>query len=306
MCGLSQDTAWGKNGGNSLKHIVGFSGGIDSQACARWVLNRFPKGDVILVNSDAGGHEHPITTEFVKWYSANIHPVVEITAIVSDLWIEGVAGVKPKVHVSEKVAIEKGFSPDSPMSYEEMMLLKGRGASSQARFCTDILKIRPQLRWIKANITDDFERYTGKRRDESRSRKETPAREWDGFYDCYLNHVLMDWTKKMCFDYVQAHGEPVNELYKMGFSRVGCAPCIDANKEDILMWATRAPERIDVVRGYEQRTGRTFFAPMVPGMTMNCIDDVVAWAKTSRGGRQQMFPILHERDTCESKYGLCE
>ena len=23
-----------------MKHIVGFSGGIDSQACARWVLNR--------------------------------------------------------------------------------------------------------------------------------------------------------------------------------------------------------------------------------------------------------------------------
>jgi len=23
-----------------IKHVVGFSGGIDSQACARWVLNR--------------------------------------------------------------------------------------------------------------------------------------------------------------------------------------------------------------------------------------------------------------------------
>lgn len=42
-----------------MKHIVGFSGGIDSQACARWVLNRFPKEDVILLNSDAGANEHP-------------------------------------------------------------------------------------------------------------------------------------------------------------------------------------------------------------------------------------------------------
>ena len=41
-----------------MKHIVGFSGGIDSQACARWVLNRFPVEDVILLNSDAGGNEH--------------------------------------------------------------------------------------------------------------------------------------------------------------------------------------------------------------------------------------------------------
>ena len=37
-----------------MKHIVGFSGGIDSQAAALWVLNRFPREDVILLNSDAG------------------------------------------------------------------------------------------------------------------------------------------------------------------------------------------------------------------------------------------------------------
>ena len=43
-----------------VKHVVGFSGGIDSQACARWVLNRYPAEDVILLNSDAGGNEHPI------------------------------------------------------------------------------------------------------------------------------------------------------------------------------------------------------------------------------------------------------
>lgn len=53
-----------------MKHIVGFSGGIDSQACARWVLNRYPAGEVILLNSDAGGNEHPLTTEFIAWYSA--------------------------------------------------------------------------------------------------------------------------------------------------------------------------------------------------------------------------------------------
>jgi 7-cyano-7-deazaguanine synthase in queuosine biosynthesis len=69
-----------------VKHIVGFSGGIDSQACARWVLNRFPTADVILMNSDAGGHEHPLTTAFVDEYASKVHPVVKVTAIVADLW----------------------------------------------------------------------------------------------------------------------------------------------------------------------------------------------------------------------------
>jgi len=38
----------------STKHVVGFSGGIDSQACAGWVLERFPKDDVIRTNSGVG------------------------------------------------------------------------------------------------------------------------------------------------------------------------------------------------------------------------------------------------------------
>lgn len=56
-------------------------------------------------------------------------------------------------------------------------------------------------------------------------------------------------------------------------------------------------------------TGRTFFAPMVPGQHTNNIDMVLDWAMTiKRGGHkdQQAFPILMERPSCESKYGLCE
>jgi hypothetical protein len=69
-----------------VKHIVGFSGGIDSQAAARWVLNRYPKEDVILLNSDAGGNEHPITSAHITWYSEHIHPVVCVSPRVADIW----------------------------------------------------------------------------------------------------------------------------------------------------------------------------------------------------------------------------
>jgi 7-cyano-7-deazaguanine synthase in queuosine biosynthesis len=71
-----------------MKHIVGFSGGIDSQACARWVLNRYPKEDVILLNSDAGGNEHPLTTAFVEEYSRTIHSMVRLQPIIN--WIDEV------------------------------------------------------------------------------------------------------------------------------------------------------------------------------------------------------------------------
>lgn len=285
----------------STKHIVGFSGGIDSQACARWVLNRYRAEDVILTNSTAGGWEDRRTIEFVHWYSQNVHPVVVIDAIIGDMW------------ETPGFAETKGYDSNAPLDFKTMAQIKGCPPSRRAQFCTELLKLRPQRRWIRASFGPggqyegcDYVRYTGVRRDESSKRKAQPFEQWDSWYDCPLHAPIADWTKQMCFDYVRAHGEQINPLYALGFNRVGCAPCINSGKEDLLNWQARAPENIDKVRELERVTGRTFFAPVVPGMRMNTIDDVMRWAGTSRGGRQDVFPILHEREGCESKYGLCE
>lgn len=118
-----------------MKHIVGFSGGIDSQACAGWVLERFPKEDVILMNSDAGGNEHPITTEFIGWYAANVHPVVMVHATVADM-----AG-------RERCEIERrGLKPDDPLTFDLLASLKKCWPSGVQQFCTTHLKLEPQKR----------------------------------------------------------------------------------------------------------------------------------------------------------------
>lgn len=286
-----------------MKHIVGFSGGIDSQACARWVLNRYPAEDVILTNSDAGGWEDPLTTGFIDWYSEHVHPVVKTNAIIADMW------------KTPGLAETKGLEGSAVLTFEEMVRIKGRAPSRRMQFCTEKLKLEPQRRWLNATFGPGgggihegvaYCRYTGVRRDESEARKNAPIEAWDDWFDCDLHSPIADWTKQMCFDYVQGHGEAVNPLYALGFNRVGCAPCINSGKEDVLNWDIRRPEMIEKIRGLESRTGRTFFAPCVPGKYTNTIDEVLEWARTSRGGRQQMFPILHEREGCESKYGLCE
>lgn len=286
--------------GNDTWHIVGFSGGIDSQACARWVLNRYPNDRVILLNSLAGRNEHPLTEEFIKTYSDTIHPVVQVVPLVKDLWkTEGYADKNER-------AVAAGLGGDDELTFERLIQIKGRPPSRTQQFCTSALKLYPARRWINENVSGDYVRYTGLRRDESRARQHTPPQEWDEFFDCDVRHPLFDWTKQMCFDYVKAHGEDVNPLYSMGFDRVGCAPCINSGKDDILLWHQRFPEMIDKVRGWEHRTGKTFFMPLVPGLSSNTIDAVVEWAKTTHGGRQQSLHVLYERPACESKFGLCE
>ena len=289
------------------KQIVGFSGGIDSQATARWVINRYGTDDTILVNSDAGGNEHPITTEFIAWYGATIHPVVPVYAKVADYW------------ATPGMAEKRGYDPSAILTFSLLAEIKGRFPSTKVRFCTDELKLKPQLVWLRDNFGVgapyegwDYVRYSGVRRDESEARKDALFQEWDKYFDCLLRQPLADWTKPMCFSYCETHDGRYNELYKLGFGRVGCAPCINSGKEDIANWAARFPEMIDKVREWERKVGRTFFPPCVPGMdcktpeTISWVDDVVRWARTKRGGRQDAFPIFNEREGCSSKYGLCE
>jgi hypothetical protein len=286
-----------------MKHIVGFSGGIDSQACCRWLLERYEADDIIIINSDAGGNEDPITTTHVEWYSANVHPVVMLSPTIADM------GNRAKGKIAEL-----GLSQDDPLTFDLLAILKQRFPSRKAQFCTEHLKLMPQLRWqhIAFGVGgmyegEDYERYAGVRRDESEKRKNAAFREWDTFYDCFLNRPIADWTKQMCFDYVKSFGEQINQLYTLGFNRVGCAPCINSNKDDVLAWVQRRPEMIEKIRTWENRVGRTYFPLMVPGLRINWIDDVILWSKTSWGGRKlNMFRILNDRPACESKYGLCE
>lgn len=296
-----------------MKHIVGFSGGIDSQRCALWVRQRYSASDIILTNSNAGGNEDPLTDDFIDQYSREVFPVVRTNAIVGDMWetpnFLEIFKQKPGNEWTRELK-----SADE-LTFELMIRIKGRPPSRKAQFCTSKLKLIPQRRWLNEMFGvggqyegEEYCRYTGVRRDESEARSNQPLESWDAYFDCTLYAPLAEFTKQQCFDDVIAAGESINPLYSLGFNRVGCAPCINSGKQDIVNWVMRRPDMIEKIRGYEKRTKRTYFSPCVPGKYMNWIDEVIEWAKTMRGGKidQGVFPIIHEREGCESKYGLCE
>lgn len=290
---------------SDTKHVVGFSGGADSQACALWVRQRFPAEDIIMLNTHAGRNEHPLTEGFIQWYSDNVFPVTVISPLIKDLGNRGTKGGQAKERRDQ-------FTDEDELTFDRLAYIKGRFPSRMAQFCTEHLKLAPQKRWCDENLVAqgiDFERYAGVRRDESLKRRDRLEREWDTYFDCYLNLPIASWTKAEVFEAIAQAGEEINPLYRMGFGRVGCAPCINSGKDDIYKWAVRFPEMIDKVRQWEKSVGRTFFAPCVPGLEINWIDEVVEWAKTARGGKQILLPMLEaeaDAGTCSSKYRLCE
>lgn len=288
-----------------MKHICGFSGGVDSQACALWLRQNVPTEDIILMNSDVGGHEHPITSEFVKWYSENIFPVVQVTPLIRDLLGRGTRPGKTKDRRDE-------FSDDDVLTFDRLAYIKGMFPSRKRQFCTEHLKLVPQKRWCDENLGANgisYERYAGVRCDESNARKDTPAQKYDDYFKCTIHYPIRCWTKIECFWSLKKAGEKTNPLYEMGFSRVGCAQCINSGKDDVRNWAARSPDMIDKVRAWEKSLGVTFFAPCVPGKRINWVDEVVAWSKTARGGKQTLLPLIEaeaDMKMCTSKYGLCE
>ena len=288
-----------------IKRVVGFSGGADSQATLRWVRNMYGDEHVIALNSNAGGNEDPITDQFIDDFSREVFPIIKVKALVLDL---GTCGTKPGKTKDRR----DEFDDSDELTFDRLAYIKGRFPSRTAQFCTEHLKLAPQRRWCDEHLRSkgiEFARYIGVRRDESVARKCVKPYEWDTYFQCGLFRPIADWSKHQVFDFLAKHGEEVNPLYKMGFNRVGCTPCINWGKEGIRNWAARRPQNIDKVREWERKNGRTFFVPCVPGKEINWIDEVVAWAKTERGGKQLSLPVLEslaESGACVSKYGLCE
>ena len=108
-----------------------------------------------------------------------------------------------------------------------------------------------------------------------------------------------------------------NPLYSLGCDRVGCLPCINAGKDEILNISKRWPEHIDriaewerIVSSVSKRSNATFFPSPGDNETANArgnVWKVVEWSKTQRGGKTfDMFRVHDEPEACSSSFGLCE
>lgn len=128
---------------------------------------------------------------------------------------------------------------------------------------------------------------------------------------------LMGWSVEDVAAMHRRHGIKLNPLYGMGFSRVGCMPCIQSNKQDIRLVSRLFPEHIAKIRKWERivravsRLGQaTLFQQNTTGSNVPVgIDEVVRWSMTRRGGKQ--FDVLAyatppTSEVCIYAGGLCE
>jgi 3'-phosphoadenosine 5'-phosphosulfate sulfotransferase (PAPS reductase)/FAD synthetase len=229
---------------SGVKCVVPVSGGKDSQASLKLAVAEFGADSVIGLFCDTK-FEHRITYQHVdriaELYGVKIHKVC--------------AG-----------------------SVELQILKHKRFPGSGARFCTEEMKIWPAKRFYNdlAMGIGGFEVWYGMRSDESTDREKRyrgkvngdlyPPHEVMAKYPKKLHELgvsfrlpVMDWSTKEIFDYLDGEENP---LYRQGFERVGCFPCLaagDRHKERAFKFDEIGAEHFRLVRSLEPITGHSIF-----------------------------------------------
>lgn len=288
-----------------LVYHVGISGGKDSTALLLWVI--FESGiphHLIRVTFSDTGNEDPLTYAHLRLIHQRILAPFGIALVT--------------LHPQD--------------DFFALALRKGRFPARVAQFCTIELKIEPLKAWLREQWREGIETVilNGKRVGESAERAKTmadqPERGFSDYWGCEEWMPLREWTIDDVFAIHRKYDFPLNPLYAMGASRVGCWPCINCGKREIRLVAKHRPEKIEFIRSVEEKfkaeQGRTctfFHAKTAPKQyrtetytdsdgvewKTSPIGEIVKWAHTKRGGREP----LTEPDqvtACFSKYQACE
>lgn len=266
--------------------VVGVSGGKDSTATALHLLEQgYSKNDFDRVFIDVGW-EHPKTYEYLEALQETIG---EITVISADI------PVVPE-HADIIKTIEQELGHKSAMV---RYTLKHLGFPRRiAKWCTSKLKIKPLAEYYK-NLDFDPVNVVGIRKEESKWRAKLTTLEWVPMLDCFTYRPILDWTLQ---DVIQIHKRfnlAPNPLYLDAASRVGCYPCINANKKAIKMVDKKRASIIATLEEYlQKKTGKknTFFHE-------GTIQERIEWSKTARGGKQYTLFDTDEKSCV--KWGLC-
>lgn len=310
----------------SVLIVVSISGGKDSTEAAFRAIDTAGVKHCRFVFADTG-NEHALTYEYVSDYLPTV-----LGARVDVVRAEFSRQIAAKRVYCETVWPEKGVPArivhralrvlhPTGNPFLDLCLWKGRFPSRMAQFCTQHLKRIPLDRYLLDRMAEGFavESWRGIRRDESHQRRDAPERERvaEGYT---IVHPVAAMTSMEVVQAVRARGVELNPLYRMGMRRVGCMPCINCGKDELLEIWKRFPEYLDIKREWEslvclaaKRGWTTFFTDAARDGESDeelflrlCIDGRVRWAQTARGGRQLDAFRLQPPPACSSVYGLCE
>lgn len=261
---------------NGRRVVASVSTGKDSTALSVWLTRQGVEHDRFFIDT---GWEHEDTYKYLGELEGYLGPIARIKG----------------QHTMESLILSRGMFP-----------------TGKIRFCTQELKFAPVLAYFEERLDqgEDCINAVGVRAQESEDR--ALLSEWEHSFDAAETwRPLLDWTEQEVIDLIRDANIPPNPLYLRGANRVGCYPCIRADKaairrayesriseiEKLEQTVTEAAQLRATAKGKGTIRLRTFFKA-------GPIREVFEWSKTSRGGVQYLMLETEERGCM--KWGLCE
>jgi len=324
-----------------IAHMVSVSGGKDSTATYLLAMEYAERHDFDFVPVFADtGNEHPITLDYVRnlprktggpaiiWVRADFSERIKNKRLfIARDCRHGRNKKGRKIRWSNK-AKRRALAALHPTGnpFLDLCMWKGRFPSRRAQFCTEELKVFPIMEQVVMPLLTDNRRvlsWQGVRGEESLPRSKQPRFENQGG-GYWIWRPIHRWSVQDVFDMHRRHGVSPNPLYRQGMGRVGCMPCINCKKREILEISYRFPDHIERISTWEtiasltsKRGASTFFhktadvgiLPINEIFEKARVHQTIEWAKTARGGKQ--YDLIAHAETsgapaCKSAYGLCE
>jgi phosphoadenosine phosphosulfate reductase len=202
-------------------------GGKSAEEIVRWAGEAFGR-DIKFANSF--GAEDVVMMDIIARISPQIRVFTLDTGRLNDETYEVMEATRfkyPDIHIEvmfpeaskvEALTREKGF-----FSFRDSVELR--------KECCAIRKVQP----LKRALADAQSWMTGLRRDQSVTRTDTPAIEWDEGNAMVKMNPIIEWSNDDVWAYIKTNKIPYNKLHDKGFPSIGCAPCTRAIKpgEDI-------------------------------------------------------------------------
>jgi phosphoadenosine phosphosulfate reductase len=120
---------------------------------------------------------------------------------------------------------------DEPIAYRARWSIEAQAAEFGPRLwetnpdlCCALRKVEPNGRALEGKQAW----ITGLRRDQSSTRTETNAVEWDAKFGLVKVNPLVNWSEAQVWDYIRENDVPYNDLHDGGFPSIGCTNCTRA------------------------------------------------------------------------------
>ena len=321
-----------------MKILIFYSGGKDSQASLIWAVKKYGVERCEAVFCDTGW-ENPLTYDHIRTTTEQLG--VKLVTLKSAKYDGMVDLAKKKGRFPSTTArfctVELKSTPaiDYVLSHKEhLIIIEGiRKKESLARSkmsaqCTsfkyyfepiitntmivDAFKNKPNIKkHEREKLNKAIQRLQqGKDDPKYHTYRKKDIVAWCREWNADKVRPVFDWTAQQTVDYIRDNGQQPNPLYFMGFSRVGCFPCIMVRIGEMKLIVENHPARIVELKNAEALAGRSLFPPdYIPKrFCENKQYPMIADIERYINDKTATLDMFDEggQPGCMSVYGLCE